>query len=227
VALTERYLRIAGAAGLRPTLFVTGVAVEQDAASISRFAGIADCELGGHGYRALTPWLLHYGLIKRLTGSAWLGAGEQRRDIQKTVEAFKTRLGRAPTSWRTHSYAGNRDTPRLLKNSGLNALSDVRDPSALKPAADSSGILIVPINTLPDHESVRHPAQDASGPGTMSADGWLNAVTEQVDSVVRQGGLAVLLVHPVCMRLLDDFATFERLCAALRQYPSHQVSELT
>lgn len=225
VELGVDYLRIAGRMRLRPTLFLTGRCVEQDAQTVAGYADLADCQLGGHGYAALTPWAIHFGMLRRLTGSAWFGAADQRRDIARTLAAFNKRLGHSPTVWRTHAYAGDANSPELLRAAGVTVLSDARDLTSLRPVADRSGIILAPINTWPDHENIAHPIGVAGGPGRMSPEEWLTGILRQVEKILDRGGIALLLAHPVCMKLSDDFKTFTRLCEALRDYPSLHLSE--
>jgi hypothetical protein len=127
-------------------------------------------------------------------------------------------------SWRNHAYQHDANTPRLLARCGLTAWSDDVDLTRPGPYLHDGGIVALPINTLPDHEHVFHGDLTSETVGTRSEvytpDAWCDLVCDQVASLVEAGGTATILAHPLCMKVADDWSSFERLCTFLTRYPS-------
>ncbi len=69
-----------------------------------------------------------------------------------------------------------------------------------------------------------HVAAEGYGPSYPPAT-WCQKVCVQVEKIFSADGIATVLAHPICMKVADDFATFERLCAFLSNYPSWFASE--
>jgi peptidoglycan/xylan/chitin deacetylase (PgdA/CDA1 family) len=218
--VTREYLDIAREAGLKVTLFVTGLAVRRDWAAVRALAG-DDVEVGGHTYRAFQPLRLH-DWFKRLAGSFYGPRWFQRWDVERTLVVIRRRLGTPAVSWRTHAYASDATTRRVLEHLGVRVLSDRVDLGALGPSPLTAGLVALPINVLPDHEHLYHAERTPSAlaaartaRAVYHAGEWLTEVKRQVDAVEQRGGVATLLVHPLCMFTLDRFQTFRALCRFL------------
>jgi len=229
-ALAVEYAEIAARQGLKVTLFFTGKAVLANGDEARPLLGMEHVEIGGHGWDAFKPRLWH-GAMNRLLGSPHGPPWLQRRMIRRTCETV-TRWSEQPvTSWRNHAYRHDSHTARLLHEAGIRAWSDEVDPERVAPYRHTSGVAVVPINTVPDHEYLRHggwPKESATlqwgGPAYV-ADEWYQRVCTAVETIAQRGGVATILAHPICMKVLDDWATFERLCAFLARYPSVRVRE--
>jgi hypothetical protein len=129
-------------------------------------------------------------------------------------------------SWRNHAYQHDENTARLLAQAGVRTWSDEVDLDQLRPRKHANGVVILPINTLPDHERMYHGARTITAVAeegraeSFSPEEWCDLVCEQADSIVRKGGIATVLAHPICMKIADDWQTFERLCHNLGSYRS-------
>lgn len=229
-ALSVEYAQIAARYGLKVTLFFTGRAVVEDGPDARTLLTMKNVEIGGHGWDALRPRLWHRAL-SGLTGSPHGPAWLQRRMIRRTCATIEQYTGRPVRSWRNHAYRHNKDTPYLLAEAGIAVWSDKVELVSVNPRRHSSGILVLPINTLPDHENMYHAertpeyvAAEGRGPSYPPAV-WCDKVCAQVERVVNDGGMATILAHPICMKIADDFTTFEQLCAFLSRYPSLFASE--
>ena len=229
-ALAADYARIAARHGMKVTLFFTGRAIVEDGAAARPLLAMKNVEFGGHGWDALRPWWWH-GLLTRLAGSPHGPPWLQQRMIRRTCTLVERFTGRPVRSWRNHAYRYDRHTPRLLAEAGIVAWSDEVQPNHDGPRRDPTGVVILPINTLPDHEHLYHGARTpafvaAEGRGTSyQPNRWYDIVCAQAQAIVEAGGIATILAHPICMKVADDFATFESLCAALSTYPVLFVSE--
>jgi hypothetical protein len=228
--LAVEYATIAAHYGLKITLFITGRAMIEDIDDVRPLLTMPHVEIGGHGWNAFKPRLWHGGL-RRVVGSPHGLPWMQRRMIARTCTTVERGTGRPVRSWRNHAYRHDRHTARLLAGAGIHAWSDEVNPDRLRPYRDAGGVAVLPINTTPDHEYLRHGAwpqesatQQWGGPA-YDADEWCARVSTQVEAIARAGGVATVLAHPMCMKIVDDWATFERLCAALTNYPSLHADE--
>ena len=232
-ALAVDYATIAARHGLKVTLFFTGRAVLEDGAAARALWVMDSVEIGGHGWNAFKPRLWH-GMLRRVLGSPHGPAWLQQRMIRRTCITLQRCTGRPVRSWRNHAYRHDGETPRLLAAADIRVWSDEVNPDRRHPYGDRSGVVVLPINTTPDHEYVRHgawPRESATlqwGGPAYDADEWRTRVCAQVETIVQAGGVATILAHPLCMQILDNWATFERLCAFLSDYPclhAHQAVE--
>jgi hypothetical protein len=224
-ALAVEYARIAAHHGLKVTLFFTGRAMIEDARNVSALVQEENVEVGGHGWDSFRPeW--RYRIVTRLLGSPHGWSAMQARMVRRTCSTIARVTGRRVLSWRNHAYSFDRHTPRVLAESGIRVWSDEVDPRRVGPYRDGKGITILPINTTPDHEHVYHGGQTAETvPVAKQAeyqhpDAWRAGILQQVDSILGQGGVATILAHPLCMKVADDWRTFERLCSALSRFPN-------
>jgi hypothetical protein len=224
-ALAVEYARIAGHHGLKVTLFFTGRAVIADAANVGTLLKEENVEVGGHGWDSFRPeW--RYRAVNKLFGSPHGSSAMQERMVRRTCATIGRVTGQRVLSWRNHAYSFDSHTPRVLANAGIRVWSDDVDTERVGPYRDSSGITILPINTTPDHEHVYHGDQRvetvpfARRPEYDHPDAWRERILQQVDSILTGGGVATILAHPLCMKVADDWRTFDRLCSSLSGFPS-------
>lgn len=249
IELAARYMEIATRYGLKVTFFITGKTLLQEWKHVEPLRAYENLEIGAHTFNAFQPLALHRA-SKLLRGSYWVSMGQQRADIQKSAEIFKRRIGRVE-SWRTHSYEYDDNTVPLLEESGFSVWSDVMDATQNMPTLVGSSLLSLPINVREDHSGFFHgyltpesvARQEASFVAKLKrevkkvmgrasdvqallpAADWFEGLKGDVLRVTETGGVAVMNLHPVCMYLLDEFVTFERICQFLADYKSINVSE--
>jgi hypothetical protein len=225
--LAVEYARIAERYGLKVTLFFTGRALRDDGADARPLLSMESVEIGGHGWNAFTPkWV--YRPLGRLSGSPHGYPTWQRRSIARTCAAVKRFTAKPPRSWRNHAYAHDSSTPALLADAGIVAWSDEVDLARTRPYAHRTGLVVLPINTLPDHENLYHgdrtPETLGDTPSLYPAE-WRQRVLEAVEATLAQGGVATVLAHPLCMKVVDGWETFEALCSGLAGRPSMFATE--
>jgi peptidoglycan/xylan/chitin deacetylase (PgdA/CDA1 family) len=157
-AAALRYARLAADFGLKVTLFVTGLAIREKPEQFRTILSLGNVELGGHGWDSLKNHKARTALWS-IFGSRYGPKAYQQYEIRKTLNAFKRELGYSPQVWRGHAYYTDEHTYALLRSMGIQAVSDevvcfgqsesnIRE---LLPALWS-----VPINTMPDHDTVVH-----------------------------------------------------------------------
>ncbi len=227
-ALAVEYARIASRYNLKVTLFVTGRAILEDNADARPLLNMDNVKIGGHGWDALRPVWWH-GALNYLIGSPHGPAWLQQRTILRTRTTIEKFTHQPVWSWRNHAYRYDEFTPGLLADAGIIAWSDEVNPASQAPHHHPDGVVILPINTIPDHENLYHGARTpesvaVEGP-SYPPDQWCDQVCAQVEAIAQSSGVATILAHPICMKVADDWVTFTRLCSFLSHYPSLFASE--
>jgi hypothetical protein len=223
--LALEYARIAGRYGLKVTLFLTGRTIVEDAASVRKLFEEENVEVGGHGWDSFRPHL-RYRVVNKIFGSQHGSRSMQARMVRRTCAAIERVAGQPIRSWRNHAYFFDSYTPRVLADAGILVWSDEVRLDRAGPYNHSSGITILPVNTTPDHEHLYHGAQTVETvpverrPQYDHSQAWRERVLGQTESIVAGGGVATILAHPLCMKVVDKWLTFERLCSSLSTYPS-------
>jgi hypothetical protein len=209
-AICEAYLEIANKHSICPTLFFTGLAVEKEGELIRSLADRYEFEIGGHNFSVSHhPILL--GLSRRFLGLANGPSFLQKRDMSTTIRCILERLGVPVISWRNHAYRMDRNTYRIAAELGVRQVSN-RVTGVEGSIREVDGVLDVPINTLPDHESLGHGGHK---PVCGSVQEWVDQVLRQVEYQQAHGLPSVILAHPVCMFIEDHLTGLDRLCAAI------------
>ena len=232
VGVAVRYLRLLEELGVKATFYVTGRTLEEE---WERFRPIADSplvEIGGHTYGGLprSRWSV---LRARVTGRPTLSHaqshGSPRRqlaDAARMVEAVRRRTGRQILSWRSHGLVRDRHTEPILVHCGLRSISDELAWDKLLPERTPAGLVSLPLNVIMDHDHIYHAhrtpeyverqkarwtfAQDPTRE-SYRIEEWGEMVVRQVSAIEARGGLATVLMHPLCMFVADGFRTARRL----------------
>lgn len=151
-----KYSEIAAQYAVPVTLYLTGKSVKNETDKCRTLSRNTFVDLGGHTYNALQPNLLHL-LFKSLFGSYYGPFFYQKSDILKTITTFRSELDINIKVWRTHAYKSDLKTYEILgKYTEIESISDEVGPS--KQMKNISGLISVPINTIPDHEHLYHGA---------------------------------------------------------------------
>lgn len=205
----------------RATLFVTGKCIEQNAPFWKNFLSLDFIEVGAHTYTALQPWFIHKLFYIVARGLGMPPAPRQRAygpyfyqylDIKRTLGAFRS-IGARPRAWRTHAYAGDSVTYDLLERFGFSTVSDKKSLGDLR--ITKLGTLVhVPITSIPDEKIGYFYSRGMTQRMMIEGSRVLKFI---VDSI--QGGKdMVLQLHPICMKLLDDFESFEKILRMLSEH---------
>jgi hypothetical protein len=88
---------------------------------------------------------------------------------------------------------------------------------------EENGLIVVPINTPPDHEHVYHAFRTPEfveenefegpfGEESVEVGKWVEWVLEVISA---QEGVSTVLAHPACMWLADELDGFDNLCRSI------------
>lgn len=237
------YSKIAEDWGVNTTIFITGKTVEEDEDSLKKIMEKPNVEVGGHTYYAFKPNWLYNGVFDRLLGRPCGPSFYQDYEIKKTINIFKDRLCVEINSWRNHSYRKDENTYDLLSKNGIKIVFDERNPELTQPkkiGVETGDIISVPINVIPDHSHLYHGGRtveyvrkkvkrgwrDPFGSESYSIKEFYQIIKKQIRNIENKNGIAVLLLHPACMKIADDFETFEKICEFLGDYETVNAKDL-
>jgi hypothetical protein len=132
------------------------------------------------------------------------------------------------------------NTYGILVRCGIRFISDELSWDKLLPERTPEGLISHPMNVVMDHDHIYHAHRTpeyvaaqkriggfASDPALESwpIDEWARIVERQVAEIERRGGIATVLMHPLCMFLADRFAAARRLLDFFSQFVSLWASE--
>ncbi len=235
VGVAVRYLRLLEESGVKATFYVTGKTLEEEWESFRPIAESPLVEIGGHTYGGL-PRSRWSTLKSRLTGRPTVSHarshGSRRRqlaDASRMVEVARRRTGRRIVSWRSHGLVRDRHTEPLLARCGIRFISDELSWDQLLPVRTPAGLVSHAINVIMDHDHIYHAhrtpqyvarqkehwgfPQDPTRESYPIQE-WGEMVLRQVAAIEARGGLATVLMHPLCMFVADGFRTARRLLAS-------------
>lgn len=235
------YAEIAAEYDVPVTLFCTGKCIQEETDRMERLAGMENVELGGHNYWAFTtPVHKGWRALEKVSGGrigSWMGPRPfQAYEIQKTISAFEG-INVSITCWRDHAYRLDRHTVDILATHEFSHLSDSVGPDRI--VRTKKGIILLPVNTPPDHEHVYHAFrteefvansdfEGAFGAKSYQIEDWIELVCDAVDDIVGAGQPATVLAHPSCMDIADGLSTFEELCSRVTdRYETRRVSAVS
>ena len=145
---------------------------------------------------------------------------------REMVDIARKRLGHAIVSWRSHGLVRDHNTNRILAELGIQYISDEINWEKHLPEEVDGGLISHPLNVIMDHDHLYHAHRSAEYVARQQADwpfkedptaesytieAWGDIVERQVDSIQAKGGVATVLMHPVCMHVADGFGTMKRL----------------
>jgi len=208
--VTEEYLKIANKYNIKPLLFLTGRLAIEESSYIKKLIKNYKFDIGGHTYYAYSGLFrkYYYGILKKIFKLANGTTEIQKKDIIKTLEVYKKFFNKEIIAWRNHAYRTDKNTNFLLSEAGIrfvsNEVNTITGPKFL-----IKNLWELPINTLPDHENLKH----SNGNSTkLSINQWVDILKEELLANQNSDLDSVVLAHPACMYIEDKFSKFEELC---------------
>lgn len=213
--VTEEYLKIANSHGIIPLLFLTGRLAIEEAGLLKRLNNSYKFDVGGHTYYGNSGLYrkYYYGAFKRVFNLANGSKKNQKQDVWKTIEIYKKYLSRDIISWRNHAYRTDRNTNYILSELGVKLVSNRVVDSDIGPNFISKELLEIPINTMPDHEHLYHSKLNTKP--KISVKIWVEKIKQEILLQKTLKVDSVVLAHPACMYIEDNFSQFEELCKFL------------
>ena len=214
--IAMKYLDILNNLSISPTLFFTGKSVLENLEYIrqEKLGYRFSFEVGGHGWNAFKP-ITFYRFSKYLLGSQCGPKILQNYHVTKTLSLLRGELADSVISWRNHGYRFDRNTEKILISNGISRWSDRIIYNNLEPFYNGE-LLEFPINTYPDHDYIIH--GDLTSNAFTSVQ-WIDAILSQISDLNdKNATYAMLLLHPGCMSILDNFKTMVSLCKELNGF---------
>jgi peptidoglycan/xylan/chitin deacetylase (PgdA/CDA1 family) len=239
VRIAARYLRLVERFGLKITFYVTGKTLVEEWADFQPIARSPLVEIGGHTYGGL-PRSFVSRVKGCLTGTPTVShratPGTRRaqvRDTRRMIAAAENRTGARIVSWRSHGLVYDHRTYPILGAAGIRFISDDLSWDKHFPERTPEGLISHPINVIMDHDHIYHAHRTEAyverqkknwtfrnDPTRESyrIDRWAEIVKDQVRSIEKDGGVATILMHPLCMYIADEFETARGLLEFVSRY---------
>lgn len=237
VAVTNEYVRLCEKYKVKCTLYVTGRALAEQWEVFRPVAGSPLVEIGGHTYGGLPAgyWeMLKARLAGRVVCSHASSPGSfagQQRDTERMMKIAQQRLDRPIVSWRSHGLVRDQHTYSILAKAGIKFISDDLNWRKLFPERLPEGLISHPLNVIMDHDHLLHahrtpayverqqrPFPDDPASESYTIEDWGALVEKQVLAIEEKGGVATVLLHPICMFTADGFKTMEYLLKRFSQF---------
>ena len=207
VSATADYIKILNKDNLKATLFVTGKCIDGNSEFWSNIP--KSIELGGHTYSAWSPKIFSKKLVHwfydKVFGTEYGPYLYQYYDIWRTVKSFE-KINIKPVCWRTHACASNENTKKILAKFGFKIISDELTEGE-KIAINEDNLISVPINTRNDDNIFEFFIEGQER--KMKEEG--EKVENSISNLIKQEEDIVAQLHPVCMKILDNFENFETI----------------
>jgi peptidoglycan/xylan/chitin deacetylase (PgdA/CDA1 family) len=238
-AVAARYLRFAEEMGVKLTFYATGRTLREEWRTFEPIARSPLVEIGGHTYNGL-PRTLPSRLRELVTGIPGVSHSNshgsyrrQRRDVERMIAVARERTGRQLLSWRSHGLVRDANTYRILHELGIRFISDDLDWNKSRPERLAEGLISHPMNVIMDHDHIYHAHRtpeyverqkrnwgfsDDPTRESYPIEEWRRIVERQVQAIEAAGGLATVLMHPLCMYVADRFVTARRLLEFFSRY---------
>lgn len=200
----ERYIELIEEYNAKATLFVTGRCIAKHQHFWKWMAQKPCVELGAHTYKGFS---FINKVFDKLNGHPYGPYIFQYYDISRTVRAFE-RIGYKPVSWRTHSYAGDKNTRLILPKLGFKNISEIDYGGIVKPGNPTEA----PINVLNDDAIFLTQVLKEDG---LRAKHLYDSIQKSI-----KGGMNPIItqLHPVLMQKFDGFETFRALLKAFVEH---------
>jgi len=237
IDLAVRYAEYIKEYNLKATFFMTGICFKKYEKEISRIINLNCIELGGHTYNCYKPSILYkvWGKIfKTGLGPKFI----QKFDINNTVSAL-LEYNVKMKSWRNHSYRRDKYTYELLDNASIEFVSNtVGANEGIYKISNCKNLTNVGINVYPDHEHLAHGFVTKDNVGDRrfgnnkfndviySKDEYFKKIFQQIDNNHKKNMISVMLLHPGCMKVMDDFELLNRILLKLKSYDCRYMSDV-
>ena len=211
IEAAREYIKIIQKFNSKATLFVTGKCVDENRQFWERIP--PEIELGGHTYSAWSPMIFRKKLVHwfydEIFGTEYGPYLYQYCDIWRTVKSFE-KINIKPACWRTHAYASNENTKKILAKFGFKIISD-EIAEGEKIVITKGNLISVPINAHNDDDISKFFIEGEEG--KMREEG--EKVKNSIVNLIEQKWDIVAQLHPISMKVLDNFETFESILKTL------------
>lgn len=230
IEICKEYLKLAEKYNIKATLYTTGLTLKEQWDDFKIIANSELIEIGGHTYSGIPRTTK---VISSLTGQptcshaqSYGSYEDQMRDIKRMVDITEVKTGKKLITWRSHGLVKDENTDRILFENGIKFISDEYNFNKILPERTEAGLISHPINVLMDHDHILHahrtpefvenqrknwPFKGSPTDKSFKIKKWGRIVMSQIRAINEMGGLATVLMHPICMYIADRFETAEKI----------------
>lgn len=230
IDICAEYLKLLEKYELKATFYTTGMTLAEQWAKFEKIAESPLVETGGHTFSGLprkdSGTDTKTGLLSCSHAHSHGSYEEQEQDVKKMVDIVKEKTGKRLTSWRSHGLVKDVNTEKILFENGVRFISDELNWNKIFPERTKAGLISHPMNVIMDHDHLFHahrdpeyaerqrknwPFKDDPTSQSFEIEKWGRILKAQIQAIDEMGGLATILMHPLCMYLADGFKTAEKI----------------
>ncbi len=225
---SKEYLEILKKYKISCTLFLNGKCIEEEYEKVRELLNY-NVEIGGHTYNNFGKMNPVKGYINRkIFGCVYGSERYQKKDIDKTINNFK-KINLNIKSWRTHAFASNDKTFKILKNNEIKYVSDLFGERPF----EKEELIHMTMNIPDDVDTISYgqTKPENKNPfascvkGRISAEEWFEILKKRVIYNEKNKIPSVILIHPITMKVLDNFKLFEEVVKFLKKYKCYKFEE--
>jgi len=182
------------------SFFVTGVTARFYPDTIKQIVASGRHEIGVHGW-------IH-------ENNVTVPADEERRLLQKAVDALQAVTGKKPAGYRSPSWQFSAATLGLLREQGFlydSGMMADDDPYEIFVDGSPTGLLEIPVEWMRD-DAMYYPRQSPQNP-----DALYNVLRAEFDKAYEEHGLFQVTMHPRISGHRSRVMMLERLITYMRQ----------
>ncbi|OGV50168.1 MAG: hypothetical protein A2017_18570 [Lentisphaerae bacterium GWF2_44_16] len=230
IEICGKYLELLKKYNLKVTFYTTGMTFQEQWEEFKAIAEADNVEIGGHTFSGLPRKTESTDAATGLPSCSHAHSHgtyeDQEQDVQKMIGIAEEKTGKKLLTWRSHGLVKDENTEKILFVNGIRFISDELNWNKILPEKTEAGLISHPMNVLMDHDHLFHahrtceyverqrknwPFKDAPTNRSFEIDKWGRIVRAQIQAIDEMGGLATILMHPLCMYLADGFKTAEKI----------------
>jgi hypothetical protein len=216
----KQYLSIINHYDTKVTIFVTGKLVKKHIDFFKKIRKQNYVEVGGHGY-SLDGELVYrsyYFLTKQAANINIKIPYVFRKkyyelDLIRMLNAFNTIGVRTVTLYRPHSYIDDEALYSVLPKYGVRVLvTENPKQNTGEPMITKKGALMIIYQSLKDDQIIDF------FPNKQLLTHYKLYLLENINKLINSQSNMILQLHPICMKILDNYDTFKLILNKLHEY---------
>lgn len=218
IVILKRYIDIIKQYSAKATIFVTGKLIKKYPEIFKSFKTSYYVEIAGHGFNLQSDILykLYYILFKRILKVQVKVPYFFRKlyyeiDSKKMIRVFKEADINPPILYRPHSYIADEALYAILPKYGIWILLNDNPGSFTNKLILKKGLLIIVYQLFKDDPVIKY------YPNEELLAQFRQYMLKNLSRLVESQCDIIIQLHPICMKLLDNFNTFKLILSTLHR----------
>ena len=207
--LLRKYLDVISRYDMIATIFVTGESLMRDPKYFNYISSNYSVEMGAHTFFSLRYgyFVMNKFFLSRL--------GYFLFDVKLTCDIFYKVLGYKPRVWRTHGYKGCRELYQVLNRNGIKIISDSKI-YGINAFVRYNGFVYDVIINVPTDDIIWRVYNVSELREYMKIYKYI--FKKYLYFMIDRNFNIVVQLHPICMKLLDNFNFLHEILSIVRDY---------